>query len=73
MKTRSLTIRLDQDLDILLTKVSRRAGKSRSETAREALRWQLRIWESDASRQKMRPSGETGGYLTDEDVFDQVS
>jgi predicted transcriptional regulator len=73
MKTRSLTIRLDKDLDILLTKVSRRAGKSRSETAREALRRQLRIWESDALRQKMRPSGETGGYLTDEDVFDQVS
>jgi hypothetical protein len=43
MKTSTLTIRLDKDLDDLLTKASRRSGRNRSEIAREALRRQLRI------------------------------
>src|SRR3989338_5367089 len=36
MKTNVLTIRLDKDLDNLLTKASRQSGKNRSEVAREA-------------------------------------
>jgi len=42
MKTNALTIRLDKNLDDLLTKASRRSGRNRSEIAREALRRQLR-------------------------------
>ncbi|TRZ54211.1 CopG family transcriptional regulator, partial [bacterium] len=41
MKTSTLTIRLDEDLDRLLTKVAKQAGRNRSEIAREALRRQL--------------------------------
>ena len=73
MKTTSLTIRLDRDLNDLLTKVSRRLGKSRSETARQALRRYLRRSEFDALRQKMAPYAKARGYLTDEEVFDGVS
>jgi predicted transcriptional regulator len=73
MKTSTLTIRLDKDLDDLLTKASRRAGRNRSEIAREALRRQLRISQFDALRQRMMPFAEARGYLTDEDVFDEVS
>jgi len=73
MKTSTLTIRLDKDLDDLLTKASRRSGRNRSEIAREALRRQLRISQFDALRRKMMPFAEARGYLTDEDVFDEVS
>jgi len=73
MKTNSLTIRLDKDLDDLLTKASRRTGRNRSEIAREALRRQLRISQFDALRQRLMPFAEARGYLTDEDVFAEVS
>jgi predicted transcriptional regulator len=73
MKTSTLTIRLDKDLDELLTKASRRSGRNRSEIAREALRRQLRISQFEALRRRMMPFAEARGYLTDEDVFAEVS
>ena len=73
MKTSTLTIRLDEDLDRLLTKASRQSGKNRSESAREALRRQLRVNQFEALRKKIMPFAEARGYLTDEDVFRDVS
>jgi len=73
MKTNALTIRLDKNLDDLLTKASRRSGRNRSEIARDALRRQLRISQFEALRQRMMPFAEARGYLTDEDVFAEVS
>ncbi len=73
MKTSTLTIRLDKGLDDLLSRASRRSGRSRSEIAREALRRQLRISQFEALRRAMVPFAEARGYLTDEDVFAEVS
>lgn len=73
MKTSTITIRLDEDLDDMLTKASRRSGRNRSEIAREALRRQLRISQYEGLRQRMMPFAEARGYLTDEDVFADVS
>ena len=73
MKTHTLTLRLDKDLDELLTRASRRSGKNRSEIAREALRRQLRISQFESLRQRIMPFAEARGVLTDEDVFDRVS
>jgi predicted transcriptional regulator len=73
MKTATLTIRLDDDLDKLLTKATRQSGRTRSEIARDALRRQLRISQFDALRRKIMPFAEARGYLTDEDVFADVS
>jgi predicted transcriptional regulator len=73
MKTATLTIRLDDDLDKLLTKATRQSGRNRSAVAREALRRQLRISQFDALRRKIMPFAEARGYLTDEDVFADVS
>ena len=73
METSTLTIRLDEDLDILLTKASRQSGRKRSEVAREALRRQLRVSQFEAIRKKIMPFAEARGYLTDEDVFRDVS
>ncbi|MGB5422842.1 MAG: ribbon-helix-helix protein, CopG family [Desulfobacterales bacterium] len=73
MKTSSLTIRLDKDLDALLTKASQRSGKNRSVIAREALRRQLRLEHFEEIRKRVMPFAEARGYLTDEDVFSQIS
>jgi predicted transcriptional regulator len=73
MKTSSLTIRLDRDLNRLLSKASKQTGKSRSEVAREALRRQLRLEQFESLRRKAMPFAEARGYLTDEDVFSDVS
>lgn len=72
MKSSILTTRLDKDIDDLLTEVSRRLGKDRSDVAREALRRQLRIWEFESLRQRIVPFAEACGYLTDGDVSDEV-
>jgi predicted transcriptional regulator len=73
MKTTTLTIRLTDDLNKLLTKAARQTGKNRSEIAREALRRQLRIQEFESLRRRIMPFAEARGYLTDEDVFRDVS
>ena len=73
MKTSSLTIRLDKDLDGLLTKATQRSGKNRSEIAREALRRQLRLEQFEEIRKSIMPFAEARGYLTDEDIFSRVS
>lgn len=73
MKTATLTIRLDDDLDELLSKATRQYGRNRNEIARDALRRQLRISQFDALRRKMMPFAEARGYLTDDDVFASIS
>lgn len=73
MKTATLSIRLDNDLDRLLDKACRQIGRSRSEVARDALRRQLRLTQFDAVRRQMMPFAEARGFLTDEDVFDEMS
>jgi predicted transcriptional regulator len=73
MKNVTLTIRLDKDLDDLLTKVSKRSGRNRSEIAREALRRQLRLQQFEELRKRIMPFAEARGFLTDEDVFSRIS
>ena len=73
MKTATLSIRLDEDLDRLLCKASKQAGRSRSEVARDALRRQLRLTQFEAVRRRMMPFAEARGFLADEDVFDKIS
>ena len=73
MKTSSLTIRLDKELDALLTKASQRSRKSRSAIAREALRRQLRLEQFEEIRIRVMPFSEARGYLTDDDIFSQIS
>lgn len=73
MKTATITIRLDKDLDDMLAKASKRSGKNRSEIAREALRRQLRLAQFEELRKRIMPFAEARGLLTDEDVFSQIS
>jgi predicted transcriptional regulator len=73
MKSSTITIRLDEDLEKLLTDVSRESGRSRSEIAREALRRQLSVSQFEILRKRSMPFAEARGFLTDEDVFNEVS
>ena len=73
MKTSSLTIRLDKDLEKMLTKASKQSGKTWSEIAREALRRQLRISQFENLRKRIIPFAEARGFMTDEDLFSKVS
>ena len=73
MKTATLTIRLDADLNRLLTQVSKQSGRNRSDMAREALSRQLRVNQFESLRRRIMPFAEARGYLTDEDVFSDIS
>ena len=69
----TLTIRLDAKLDRLLARLARETGRTKSEVAREALRNQLFIEEFRSVRRVAMPYAAAAGYLTDEDVFRDVS
>lgn len=73
MKTSTLTIRMDEELSALLDTVTERSGRNRSEIAREALRRQLRVSRFDNLRNRVMPFAEARGFLTDDDVFTDVS
>jgi predicted transcriptional regulator len=73
MKSSALTIRLDPELEKRLDEVARRTGRSRSDLVREALRRQLALAQFAELRRRIMPLAEARGYLTDEDVFRDVS
>lgn len=73
MKRSILTIRLDNDLDRRLSRLAKLTGKTRSDLARDALRRQLALAQFEVLRKKSMPFAEARGYLTDEDVFRDVS
>jgi predicted transcriptional regulator len=73
MKTAALTIRLDAELQRQLGRLARRTGRSVSELAREALRRQVALAEFADLRRRIMPLAEARGYLTDDDVFRDIS
>lgn len=73
MKTSALTIRLDAALDRQVAQIAKRTGRSRSEVVRDAVRRQLALAQFQDLRRRIMPLAEARGYLTDEDVFRDVS
>jgi predicted transcriptional regulator len=69
----AVTVRLEPSLERELNRLSRELGRSRSEIVREALRRQLAFLRFEKVRRKLMPFAEARGYLTDEDVFRDVS
>lgn len=69
----TLTIRLDDKLERELARLAKRIGRTKSEVAREALRRQLYSQRFRALRRRAIPYAAAAGYLTDEDVFRDVS
>ena len=68
-----ITIRLDEELDKMLNQVSRKLKRSRSEVVRDSLRRQLSIHIFEALRKTALPFAERKGFLTDEDIFNEIS
>lgn len=73
MKTSTVTIRLDPELEKELDRAAERSGRSRSDVVRDALRRQLALTRSEDLRRRIMPFAEAQGYLTDEDIFRDVS
>jgi metal-responsive CopG/Arc/MetJ family transcriptional regulator len=73
MKTSTITIRLDESLGRELDQACARTGRTRSELARDALRRQLALLRFERLRKRTLPLAEARGYLTDEDIFRDVS
>lgn len=73
MKTSTVTIRLDPELEEELEQAAERSGRSRSDIVRDALRRQLALSRFDELRRTIMPLAEARGYLTDEDIFADVS
>lgn len=69
----TLTIRIDERLDAELREVAARTGTGKSAFVREAVRRQLAIARLEQLRRRVAPFAEAQGWLTDEDVFDDVS
>lgn len=69
----TLTIRIDDKLDAGLREFAARTGKGQSEIVREALRRQLAVARFEDLRQHLAPFAEAHGWLTDEDVFEEIS
>jgi predicted transcriptional regulator len=69
----TLTIRLDDKLEEELNSLARRTGRKKSDLAREALRRQLAVQRFRTLRRRAMPYAGAAGYLTDEDVFRDVS
>jgi predicted transcriptional regulator len=69
----AVTIRLDRDLQRRLDRVCKQSGRTRSEVVRDALRRQLTLLQFEQLRRQTMPFAEARGYLTDEDVYRDVS
>lgn len=69
----TLTLRIDDRMETELTQLAEATHRSKSDLAREMLRRQIAIRRFQALRAKAVPYAEAAGYLTDEDVFRDVS
>ena len=69
----TVTIRLDAQLQRQLDRACRQLGRTRSDVVRDAVRRQLSLLRFERNRRSLLPYAERAGYLTDEDVFRDVS
>jgi predicted transcriptional regulator len=73
MKSSVVTVRLDPDLERDLDALAAATGQSRSALVRDAVRRRVAVMRFEEARRQILPFAEAQGYLTDEDVFRDVS
>jgi metal-responsive CopG/Arc/MetJ family transcriptional regulator len=68
-----ISVSFPKEMAVELDKVAKESGRTRSEIVKEALRAYL--WEErfKTLRGKIRPKAKTRGFVTDEDVFKDIS
>jgi predicted transcriptional regulator len=69
----TLTIRIDDKLERDLGRLAKAHRRTKSDLAREMLRKDIALMKFRQLRAKAIPYAEKAGYLTDEDVFRDVS
>ena len=69
----TLTIRIDDELNDLLTELAKSQHRSKSDLVREMLRRQAALVELRRTQALLRPYAERMGYVDDEDFFRDFS
>ena len=69
----TLTIRIDDKLENDLDQLAKSQHRTKSDLAREMLRKRVAVERFRALRRKALPLAEAAGYLSDEDVFRDIS
>jgi len=69
----TLTIRLDEELDAELTRLAAATHRTKSDLVQEMLRRSAVVATFDQARRRIQPLAERTGYLTDEDVFQNLT
>jgi predicted transcriptional regulator len=69
----TLTVRIDDSLEQKLNELAQELGRSRSDIVRDLLRRHLAVEVIEQIRREVMPYAEAAGYLTDEDVFRDIS
>lgn len=69
----TLTIRLDDELDAALSRMAANAHRTKSDLVREIIRKQTALETFRQACAAIQPLAERAGYLSDEDVFRDVS
>ena len=68
-----VTFRIETELKRALDEVCDRLDRTRSKVVRDALRRHLSLMRFEYTRRRIRPYAPSRGYLTDQDVFRDVS
>lgn len=69
----TLTIRIDEQLENDLERIARTQHRTKSELAREMLRKRVAVERFRELRRRALPLAEAAGYISDEDIFRDVS
>ena len=69
----TLTMRIDSPMEAELARLAKATHRSKSDLAREMLRRQLAVRRFQALRAQALPHAEAAGYISDEDVFRDIS
>ena len=66
---RSITVRIPDDLREILEQISRSENKPVSDVVRESIRKYVSVYRFRKLRSQVLPFAEAQGFLTDEDIF----
>lgn len=69
----TLTIRIDDTLERDLEQLAKSQHRTKSDLAREMLRKRVAVERFRELRRKALPLAEAAGYLSDEDIFRELS
>ena len=69
----TLTIRIDDELDKNLEQLAKAQHRTKSDLARDMLRKRIAVEQFRKLRRKALPLAEAAGYVSDEDIFREIS